>query len=163
MRYAGFWRRFAAYWLDILPITAIVVVVYYTLLGFDATLERYRARGPGDVEGHLAFIETRAEIRNLSMALYLLYCGLAEASPLRGTLGKWLMGIQVVNLDGSPLTRVQAILRNSGKPLSFLIIGLGCLWIMWSRRKQGWHDMLADTLVVCRSGKRIAHPPADAD
>jgi uncharacterized RDD family membrane protein YckC len=115
MQFAGFWRRFAAYWLDALPITLIVVLVFYFFLGFDATLERYWSRGRGDVEARWEFLMARNRIRNTSMALYLAYCGLMEASALRGTLGKRLMGIEVVRGDGSPLTYVQAAKRNSAK------------------------------------------------
>lgn len=152
MRYAGFWRRFVAYCLDALPITLFVSLVFYYFLGFDTTLDRYLSRKPGDLDAKREFIVSRNWIRNLSLTLYLAYCGLAEASLMRGTLGKWLVGIEVINTDGTSLTRTQAAKRNSAKALSFLALGLGCLWIAWSKNKQGWHDTLAETYVVRRSG-----------
>ena len=153
MRFAGFWRRFAAYWIDALPILAVVTLVFYLFLGFDSKLERYLSRGHGDLEARWDFLVARNQIRNLSLALYLGYCGLMEASALRGTLGKRVMGLSVVNVDGSPLTFAQAAKRNSIKALSFLALGLGCLWVAWTRTKQGWHDKLAGTYVIRRSGE----------
>ena len=35
------------------------------------------------------------------MFLYLAYATVAEASPLEGTIGKWLLSIRVVDLDGT--------------------------------------------------------------
>ena len=162
MRFAGFWRRFAAYWIDILPITAAVALVFYVFLGFDSALERYLSRGVGDLQARRDFLVARNWIRDLSLALYFGYCGLMEASALRGTFGKWVMGISVVNMDGSPLTHAQAVKRNSAKVLSFLPLGLGCLWVAWSRTKQGWHDKLAGTYVVQRSGERARAEPGTA-
>jgi uncharacterized RDD family membrane protein YckC len=149
--YAGFWRRFVAYWIDSLPITLVVAFVFYVFFGFDTALARYVERGPRDHEARQEFLTTRNLIRDVSMALYLAYSALADASPLRGTLGKRLVGIKVVRKDGSPLTLAQALHRNCAKVLSFLICGLGCLWVAWSPHKQGWHDMIAGTLVIQRT------------
>ena len=151
MQFAGFWRRFFAYWLDAFPITVIVGAVFYFFLGFDTTLERYLNRKPNDHDARWEFLIARNQIRNLSLTLYFAYCALMEASSLRGTLGKWIMGIEVVNTDGSPLNYAQAVKRNSAKTLSFLALGLGCLCAAWSRNKQGWHDTQVDTFVVKRS------------
>jgi len=30
----------------------------------------------------------------------------------------------------------------------FLTIGLGYFWVIWDKRKQGWHDKLANTVVI---------------
>jgi uncharacterized RDD family membrane protein YckC len=153
MQHAGFWRRFVAYWLDALPITLLVALVFYVFFGFDATLERYLSRGPRDLEARQEFLTSRGLIRDVSMVLYLAYSALADASMLRGTLGKRLVGIEVVGKDGLPLTLPQALHRNAAKVLSFLVCGLGCLWIAWSPHKLGWHDMIAGTFVVRRITK----------
>lgn len=41
------------------------------------------------------------------------------------------------------------ILRETiGKLISTIPFGLGFLWVAWDAKKQGWHDKIADTLVV---------------
>jgi uncharacterized RDD family membrane protein YckC len=152
MQFAGFWRRFAAYWLDSLPITLLVGAFFYFFLGFDAKLHHYLARGFRDQQARAEFLDARNTVRDISLATYLVYCAVMEATALRGTLGKLLLGIEVVNSDGSALSFSQAAKRNLLKILSFLVCGLGCLWIAWSPKKQSWHDMLAGTFVVKRSG-----------
>jgi uncharacterized RDD family membrane protein YckC len=151
MRYAGFWRRFLAYWIDALPITLAVFGVYYVFFGFDDTLDRYLNRAPGDRQARYDFLIERNQIRNSSLTLYLMYSSLMEASPLRGTLGKRILGIQVVGAEGSPLTSGQIALRNVVKPFSFLAFGLGCLRVAWSPLKQAWHDSAARSYVTFRS------------
>jgi uncharacterized RDD family membrane protein YckC len=151
MGFAGFWRRFFAYWIDVLPILLAVGGVFYLFFGFDETIRRYLHRGPGDLQARFDFLLQRNRIRNLALSLYLLYCGLMEASPLRGTLGKWITGIQVVGAGGRPLTAGQISLRNAVKPLSFLVFGLGCLRVAWSPQKRAWHDSAAGSYVTLRS------------
>ena len=45
-------------------------------------------------------------------------------------------------------SRKQLLLRYLGYYVSLLPVGLGFFWIGLDRRKQGWHDKLAGTLVV---------------
>jgi uncharacterized RDD family membrane protein YckC len=55
----------------------------------------------------------------------------------------------VVRIDGRPIDYQTAVLRNIvGYLLSFLFFGLGIVWVLWDRRRQGWHDKLAKTVVV---------------
>lgn len=164
MQFAGFRRRFVAYVLDALPITGLVAALSYQFFGFDAVLKRYSAREPGDIDTRWEFLAARNRIRDASLVLYLTYCGVMEASALRGTLGKWVVGIEVLNSDGSPLSYAQSGKRNAVKALSLWACGLGCLWVAWSRSKQGWHDQLAGTVVVLRPVRwGSAEPHAAAD
>jgi len=65
------------------------------------------------------------------------------------TVGKRIIGIRIVRTNGAPLDYKTAALRHfAGYLLSFLALGLGVLWMMWDAKQQGWHDKLADTLVV---------------
>lgn len=63
------------------------------------------------------------------------------------TPGKRFMGIRVTRTDGGRISYWRAFARTWGYVLSsFLYIGF--LWAIWDRRKQAWHDKLADTVVV---------------
>lgn len=64
------------------------------------------------------------------------------------TLGKWLVGIRIIQTSFAPVSVFHILKRHLiGYPLS-MIFGLGFLWMLWDRRQQGWHDKLAHTLVV---------------
>jgi len=65
------------------------------------------------------------------------------------TPGMRLMQIRVVrDKDGGPVTWGAAFLRLFGYWLSALIFYIGYLWILFDRRKRGWFDLLAGTVVV---------------
>lgn len=63
------------------------------------------------------------------------------------TPGKMLMKIRVVKKDGAPIDDATAIVRYIGYYISGLIV-IGILWAFWDDKKQGWHDKVANTLVV---------------
>jgi uncharacterized RDD family membrane protein YckC len=72
-------------------------------------------------------------------------------SYMRGgqSFGKRFIGVRVVRTDGRPIDYQTAVLRHIvGYPLSILLFGLGVVWMLWDRRRQGWHDKLAKTVVV---------------
>ena len=64
------------------------------------------------------------------------------------TIGKKLLGLRVVTTHAAPLGLLRACVRELGFLLSCLSLGLGLLWVAWSRQKQGWHDMIAGTYVL---------------
>jgi uncharacterized RDD family membrane protein YckC len=68
------------------------------------------------------------------------------------TPGKMVFSAKIVNaLTGQRPSMGQLIGRYFAYILSFLGLCLGFLWIGWDRRKQGWHDKLAGTVVVTRA------------
>jgi uncharacterized RDD family membrane protein YckC len=80
MRFAGFWRRVLAYLVDILPITFVVAVVFYTFFGFDRTLKgsfgkRVIGIAVTDRNGQRIGIG-RALLRNVSKVVSFAPCGL---------------------------------------------------------------------------------------
>ena len=77
---------------------------------------------------------------------------------LRGqTLGKMALGIQVVDAQGNVPGIWRAILREViGKVISTILIFLGFLWVIWDRRKRGWHDYIGGTFVVRKQRDRIS-------
>jgi uncharacterized RDD family membrane protein YckC len=86
-----------------------------------------------------------------------LYFSLQESSDRQATLGKRVMGIKVVDLEGRRITFGRATGRHFAKLLSGLICDIGFIMAGFTERKQALHDMIASTLVV------RAHPdPAQA-
>jgi uncharacterized RDD family membrane protein YckC len=67
----------------------------------------------------------------------------------QATPGKMLIHARIVDAEtGGPLTRRQAIVRYIGYYVSLFGLGLGFFQVAWDRRKQGWHDKLAGTVVI---------------
>lgn len=64
------------------------------------------------------------------------------------TIGDLLLGVRVVRTDGNRVALSRALLRIIGAYLSGIVFFLGFFWAVGDRRHQGWHDKLADTVVV---------------
>jgi uncharacterized RDD family membrane protein YckC len=67
----------------------------------------------------------------------------------QATPGKMLMDVEIVS--AKTLQRPgpgQLVIRYLGYIVSSLPLGLGFLWILFDKRKQGWHDKLAGTRVI---------------
>jgi uncharacterized RDD family membrane protein YckC len=65
------------------------------------------------------------------------------------TPGMKLMGIKVVrDKDGGPIGWGSAILRLIGYYISGAVFYIGYIWIFVDKRKRGWHDLIASTVVV---------------
>lgn len=75
------------------------------------------------------------------------------------TVGKAVVGLRVVNADGSPLAPRRALLRTLLLPAVGLPLGLGFLPIILQRQHRGIHDLLAGTAVVYDWGERTAQLP----
>jgi len=65
------------------------------------------------------------------------------------TPGKILLRMKIVDAQtGGRMSTRQIILRLAGYIVSTAILFAGFVWIGIDKRRQGWHDKIADTLVV---------------
>jgi uncharacterized RDD family membrane protein YckC len=65
------------------------------------------------------------------------------------TIGKRMMKIRVVKLNGQPLTLADAAIRCAiGYPASGFFFFIGFIWAAFDAKRQAWHDKLASTVVV---------------
>jgi len=64
------------------------------------------------------------------------------------TLGKMIGGIRVIRTDGARVGLFISTIRFFCYSISGVLLGVGFLWVIWDEQRQGWHDMLADTMVV---------------
>lgn len=83
----------------------------------------------------------------IPLAKFLMNVGM-EASKRRGTFGKSLLGIKVIDEDGNKISLSKSLARNLYKLLCTLTLGLGYIAGFFNRKQQCWHDRLAHTLVV---------------
>jgi uncharacterized RDD family membrane protein YckC len=67
------------------------------------------------------------------------------------TPGNAALGIRVVDLrdgTGAPIGYVRAFARWVVSIVSFVVILLGYLWMLWDPEKQTWHDKAAGSVVI---------------
>ncbi|HEV2293371.1 MAG TPA: RDD family protein [Tepidisphaeraceae bacterium] len=89
---------------------------------------------------------------------YLVYTAAAEMLFSR-TLGKWIFGLRVANLDGSRATARALLLRNIMRLVDLTLVLFPLIMVFLSPLRQRIGDVAAGTLVV-RSGVIIPPEPA---
>lgn len=90
----------------------------------------------------------------LGIPVFLLFLWAKSTSP-----GKWLLGMDVARADGQPLGFWMMALRETvGKFISGLAAGLGYLWIIFDKDRQGWHDKIVSSYVIVRREGGAAQP-----
>lgn len=136
-RYAGFWRRTVAALIDGLFFSTLSGVLLIAFYGPNVFADE-------EIDG-LAFVVVSALINNLLPLMLTVFCWIHFLA----TPGKMLLGCQVVDAEsGKRLTFRQAMLRYICYIVSIAPLGLGLLWVAWDKRKQGFHDKIAKTLVM---------------
>lgn len=141
--YAGFWLRV---WAGLIDITLEAAVAFLLASAVDFGLHSVR-RGLGITTDTTAYLTGITFIALLTVGAWL-YSAFSESSRWRATLGKRLIGLEVVNAQGGRLTFGQASVRHLMKFLSLFTLCVGFMMAGWTRRRQALHDMPADTFVV---------------
>ena len=80
--------------------------------------------------------------------LAVVYTVWLESSAWQATLGKKILGLRVVDLDGQRITFWKSASRNFYKSISTLILGIGYLMPLWTAKRQALHDRMARCLVI---------------
>ena len=81
-------------------------------------------------------------------ALWLYFAGL-ESSPRQTTLAGLMLGTRVTDLRGERLSFSRATQRHFAMYLTALTpLAVGYWMVVWTKRKQALHDLIARTLVV---------------
>lgn len=125
-RRSGFWRRLSASLIDALLLT----ICTSPLILFDITLYKL-----------------------VNLAVQTVYYTVLEGGPKGQTIGKKALGIRVVGLaTGEPIGYGRGLVRYVGRYLSFFVLLLGYLRMLWHSEKQTWHDQMAGAVVVRARG-----------
>jgi uncharacterized RDD family membrane protein YckC len=120
---SGFWRRFAAAFVDGLILTIPNLIF---LAAFDYAVANL-----------------------LSLIVGIAYFTYFEGGPTGQTLGKRALGIRVIDFKaGGPIGYGRGLLRYVARFLSGIVFFLGYFWMLWDPEKQTWHDKIAGTVVV---------------
>ena len=143
VRYAGFWRRLAAYIIDciVAGILAYSVAVVGALLIGLPSGERF--------DGVAVTIAAIWICASYLIAPWL-YWALMERSSRQATLGKRALGIIVTDIEGRRVTFARGTVRYWAKVVSFLTLLIGFMLAGFTSRKQALHDIVSNCLVVAK-------------
>ena len=136
VEYAGFWVRVGATIIDTLLIMAVLIPLLVAIYGwayFDAASTSLFV-GPADFL--LSWVAPA-----VAVIVFWIY---KQATP-----GKMALSIRIVDATtGSPPSTGQCVGRYFAYFVSIFPLGLGLIWVAFDKRKQGWHDKLAGTVVI---------------
>jgi len=152
MKYVGFRARFLAFLIDSAWLMLLLIPVLYLLFGVNyiedvrSAFEELGAALNGQTPQASPKTPIGQDIVTWSIAVVpiILFWIFRSSSP-----GKMAVKAQIVDArTGGPISQKQSVIRYIGYFVSLVPLCLGFLWIAFDKRKQGWHDKLAKTLVV---------------
>lgn len=128
MEYAGRLHRFAAFIIDAIVISVVIVVL--------------------DAIGVIDIGEPSATDQVLEAVISFGYYILLTAA-FGATLGKMALGMRVVDESGQNAGFLKVLIRETiGKLVSAIVLFIGFIWILFDDKRQGWHDKIGGTFVV---------------
>lgn len=129
---ASFGSRFLAFFIDNLVLLPLNFVVAIAL-----------AVATNASEDSIGIVWNLSAILNS-----FLYFSVMESSSKRATFGKMALGLVVVDYKGKRLSFDKSASRFVGRFISALILGVGFLMPLWTKKRQCLHDIIASTLVI---------------
>ena len=133
-KYAGFWIRMAATLIDTVWLLIVIVPLLTWIYGSDYWQTRTVFFGYWDLLLNYVF----------PAVAILLFWHYRSATP-----GKILLNMKIVDaVTGEPPSTWQWVGRYLAYYVSAIPLFLGMIWVGIDKRKQGWHDKLAGTVVV---------------
>ncbi len=141
--YAGFWIRVFATLIDAVLILVITLPILIWIYGIEYFHSETLIAGVWDFLLSWVFPA-------IAVILFWIY---RSATP-----GKIAVRARIVDAKtGRHLTTAQCIGRYFAYFISILPLMLGFIWVGFDRRKQGWHDKLAGTVVI--KEKKLGREP----
>lgn len=138
VEYAGFWVRVGASLIDGLLLMVITLPLIYMIYGAEYWTVESTQIVMGTADAVINYLFPFVAV----VALWVYKAG---------TPGKLVLGITVVDAKtGKNLTPMQAVGRYFAYIVAMLPLMVGIFWVGWDKKKQGWHDKLASTVVIRR-------------
>jgi len=132
--FAGFWVRVGASIIDTVLILLITLPLVTAIYGKEYWLSESLVNGVWDFL--ISYI--------LPAVVVILFWLYKSATP-----GKMMLRLEVISLGKTKKLSVgQSIGRYIAYYPSMLVFLIGIIWVAFDKRKQGWHDKLANTAVV---------------
>ncbi|GAC1685468.1 MAG: hypothetical protein PVS2B1_05380 [Candidatus Dormibacteraceae bacterium] len=143
--YGGFWIRFVAIFIDGI-IIAIPIFIVAMIFGVAAGLTSGRssdatATANAASTGLVGLIYLIALF--IHLGYFIFFWGRGQTVAMR------LFHLRVADANtGAPIGYGRAALRYLGYIISALVCYIGLIWAAFDARKQGWHDKIANTVVL---------------
>lgn len=132
-KYAGFWQRFIVTILDSIWVYGIIYTILWILMG------------DGAFAPQLRLSPTRLVFEWLIPAIVVMAFWIRWSA----TPAKMLFKMRIVDAEThQPVPAPRLFLRYMAYFVSMLPLCLGFLWVAWDKKKQGWHDKIARTVIV---------------
>ena len=134
LTYVGFWKRTVAVLVDAFLIIIVTLPILIWAYGFEYLNNEHMEKGSLDFIINYVFP---------TIAVILLW------KYYQATPGKMIFKATIVDAKtGGKPTLKQWIIRYLGYFVSLLPFGLGYFWVAFDKKKQSFHDKLANTLVI---------------
>lgn len=132
--YVGFWARVGASLIDTVMVLLVTMPLLTAVYGRQYFSSTQMLLGPWDFL--ISYVMPAVAV--------ILFWRYRSATP-----GKMAIGAKIVDAEtgGEPSTG-QLIGRYLGYFVSTIPLCLGLLWVAFDKRKQGWHDKMAGTVVI---------------
>jgi len=136
IKYVGFWARTVASFLDTLLIAMVTGPILYAIYGADYFVNDNPVIFAGPLDFLISWV--------FPIVAIISFWIIKQATP-----GKMAFSAIIVDAKtGNRASTGQLIGRYFAYFLSTIPLCLGFFWVAFDRRKQGWHDKLAGTLVI---------------
>ena len=147
LKYVGFWKRTVAVLVDTFLIILVTLPILIWVYGIEYLNNEHMEKGSFDFIINYVFP---------TIAVILLW------KYYQATPGKMIFKATIVDAKtgGKPSLR-QLIIRYLGYIISTIPLCLGIFWVAFDKKKQGFHDKLANTVVV--QPKVIESEPVEID
>ena len=135
--YVGFWARVVAALIDTLWVMLLISPLLMLVVGSGYFTLEHALSGESDLRETLISY-------GIPAVLVLAFWRRKRATP-----GKMAIGAQIVDARTlGPPSFGQLLIRYVGYFISTIPLFLGLIWVGIDPRKQGWHDKLANTVVI---------------
>ncbi len=155
--YGDFWLRFVAYLLDSLIMGFAVIALFIPLAAITGAAAHLRILEDAPRHGQInpamvaAILSVVFTFVGAALLITWLYHAYFESSSWQATPGKRVVNLYVTDLNGQPISFLNATGRHFAKIITGLIpLLLGYIMAAFTERRQALHDMIAGTLVLRR-------------
>ncbi|HYW74637.1 MAG TPA: RDD family protein [Pyrinomonadaceae bacterium] len=138
--YAGFWWRVLASLID-----GVIIGAVFLPLGIGLG---FGIGASGADPDSVWMPAVNLGLNGFQILVSWLYCAILESSSWQGTVGKKVCGLRVTDLAGNRISFGRATGRHFGMILSVIICYVGLIMVAFTEKKQGLHDIMANTLVL---------------
>lgn len=141
-------KRILAYIVDSIFMSIASIIILF-LIGQGDTLNAIASFSGGDIEQIIEKVVPIAQtLTFIQLILGLLYFGIFQAMSNGATMGKKLLHIRIVCMDGSEFSFINSIFRYIVNTISIQLCFVIAIVMFFTTYKQALHDLAVKTVVV---------------